>query len=112
MKSNLARALLAVLLVYAAFNATIGELMRRDLVRVESQLGASPSTFEVRSGDLCTQLAGNGWRRTLQSMLFPWPTLTANALQARWNFSAEPSADGVTCGKHALRHVLHATPRS
>jgi hypothetical protein len=100
----------AVVLVYVAFNATIG-LMRRNLADVEAQLGASPGTVAVRSSDLCTMLAGEGWRRHLQSAFFPWPMAKANALRARWRFEAEPDDTGAICGKYAAQHVLRVTAR-
>ena len=100
-----------MVLVFVVFNATVGRLMRSNLADVEAQLGPSPSTIELRSADLCTMLAGEGWRRSLQSVLLPWPTVKANTLRARWHFVAEPSETEVICGKHVARHVLHVTPR-
>lgn len=111
MRAPIARALVGLFLVYAGFNATVGALMRSKLAEVESQLGAAPSTFEVRSSDLCTLLTGEGFRQRLQALLFPWAAAKASALRERWSFTAEPSAGGVTCAPRSLRHVLHAAPR-
>jgi hypothetical protein len=104
-------ALVAVLAVYGAFNATVGVLMQRRLVEVEAQLDASPATVEVRSNDLCTQLSGEGWGWRMESLLFPWAARKADALRARWRFTAEPDEAGRTCGKHQRQHVLHVTLR-